>query len=89
MKKNEKILPESVIELFKENGIEVSSEEAEQLLRLTNSFASVQLAAARKACEPQILKGYRVYVQYDPISEEAMKIKKSVVARIVSLAMKK
>ena len=89
MKKSEKILPERVIELFKENGIEVSVQEAEQLLKLTNSFAGVQLAEARKACEPQVLKGYKVYVQYDPISEEEMKIKKGIVARIVCQAMKK
>jgi hypothetical protein len=89
MKKSEKILPERVIELFKENGIVVSAEEAEQLLRLTNSFASVQLAEARKAGEPQVLKGYKVYVQYDSISEEEMKIKKAIVASIVSQAMKK
>ena len=89
MMKSEKISPERVIELFKENGIVVTTEEAEQLLKLTNSFASVQLAEARKACEPQIWKGYKVYVQYDSISEEEMKIKKSIVAHIVCQAMKK
>jgi len=89
MEKNEETLPERVIKLLKENGIIVSAEQAEELLRSSTTVEAFEMAEARQSCEPQIIKGYKVYVQYLKMSEEEMKKKKFEVAQIVSKAMKK
>jgi hypothetical protein len=89
MEKKGKIHPERVIKLLKENGILISAEQAEELLLRSAALEALELAEARQLCEPQIVRGYKVYVQYENISEEEMKEKRFDVAKIVARAMKK
>ncbi len=89
MGKNEKLDTSRVMELLRENGIVVTTEQAEQLLRSSTTLEKFQLDTARQSCAQQIINGYKVYIQYEPISEEEMKEIKSNVARIVSQAIKK
>ena len=89
MEKKGKIHPERVIKLLKEHGILISAEQAEELLIMSSTLEDLQMAEARQLCEPQILRGYKVYVQYENISEEEMKEKRFEVAQIVAQAMKK
>lgn len=77
---------EKLVETLKEQGIVISIEQAMDLLKQCKA----EDATATNQDKPyQLIRGYKVYVEYEPITMEEMRMKQSIVARIVAGAMQK